>query len=238
MFEFNIQKLVKKTSTYIRRKDNFSSIQSKLIMNLFDWRKICFIYFGFYSIFFSKIIRDMWKKDLLSYRTSVIKKLFNNNSLNDKKRCFKVNIEKNEWDRLKKGISGKRKRFNSEFTTFFNQRLFSNGLNCVFVCVSNWFSKDNSRKKTSNFWAGKYKCKHCNKIAQAVITHEGLSNVILKVKTDGGYDHKYFPSCLRVTGEKRKKLAQSIFEKGHLVVQAESFLENKFKQKRGKQSQF
>lgn len=235
MFEFNIKKLIKKTSTYINGRNN-STIQSKILLTFFDWRRVCFLYFGFFSVFFSRIIRDMWKKDHLKYRSSVVEKLFQNTSkIVEKKTNFSIKISESDWKRLQKGISGvldKRKRFKSAFTSFINKKFFSKGINCVFVCISNWFAKENSRKKSSNFWNGKYKCKHCNKIAKLSIAKESFSNIILKVNTNGGYEHEYFSFCQRVIGKKREKLTQSIFEKGHLLVQAETFLDKKLR-KRG-----
>lgn len=177
----------------------------------------------------------MWNQDLLSYRSLVLKKLFNSSSqIKNGKKFYKLKITNGVWERLKKSVSGERKRFKAEFTNFLNEKLNSKGLNCTFFCISNWFCKENSRKKSCNVWSGKYKCKFCSKIANACIGPKKFTNVILKVKTNGGYDHEFIQSSMRVTGKKREKITQSIFEKGHLVVQAENYLESKFKKKNGK----
>ena len=69
------------------------------------------------------------------------------NSIDKHDNCLEINISSNEWNNLKKFISGKRKRLLVGFDNFLTKKLQTmHNFSCCLKRISNWFKSENSRK--------------------------------------------------------------------------------------------
>lgn len=175
------------------------------------WGKLCFKFFGTYSLKDSMYLYTAWKRDVSSYKTKVIQenqlkrqKTFSFEFSNDEQKLFHSMIT---------NFRNERKSFNSDFSTFLTQKIRILGSNCLLKCEYNWFRKENSRKY-GDFWSGKYSCSICNKTFKMRWIREDLNTIIFEGILSNDHSIEALKKVNHIRGEKRKALAHEIVAKG------------------------
>jgi hypothetical protein len=196
------------------------------------WGQICLKVYGFYDFLKSLQIQMWWKRNYQNLKERVETALKNkepqetisNKNIKEEiiENHLEIEFDANEKKNLVKLISSTgfagRRFLLTEFTKLLSQKLNLMGINCTLNCLSNWFKKDQSRKKNVPAWKGNYQCINCMckiKFCASIDTFDN-EKLILHLKWSGFCQHEKVHNYTqkRCTGEERKLMAMKLMSNG------------------------
>lgn len=190
--------------------------------------RLCSKFFGSYTFKNSMYLSTIWKRNKSEFKKRVKEQFLALKS--DKKEHLDIDInqsEKNQIENLIVTFGDGRKRLSADFTNFVSKKLQANGIKCWLKCNSNWFLKENGRKK-GDFWSGKYSCIECSSIYKLRIKKLPIEKIEVETILDLSSHQEFIEKKTnRISGEKRKILAQEIVSKGVGNFKTENFLSEK-----------
>lgn len=219
-----IDVIVSKTVDYL--------IENKIIpCNLVDtyrgentlWGQLCSKIFGVYEFVNSLYIRTLWTRNTKSFRTRVMDQYRLKKSSSAQKVILLTDKDKKKirsFIMLSK--TQNRRRFNTSFCDFVSKKLQVLGILCWLKYGSNWFRKEDGRKR-GDFWNGIFPCIECNNSFRLRINSPTFDEIIVDL-VNYKQNHQEFVDKRkkRIVGEKRKLLAEKIKSMGITNFRAEN----------------
>jgi hypothetical protein len=173
-------------------------------------------------------ICSWWNCDTYEFSSLIREKLKNKDKELDK--AHSLILSNIEWKKAVECISGQgREYFKTDFDVILSKKLQEKGFNCWLSNSYNWFKKQNSRKKNSNFWSGLYYCcyQKCGEF-EAFIKNEPNfnSDVVVFLTARNIVDHEKLSKKIQVRGTRRNKLLNSIMMLGSDSARSNAIISN------------
>ena len=225
----NIDELVETTVEFLKN-ENLSPLDLNRSARGADniLGRLCSKFFGEYSLKNSMYISTIWKRNQFQYQNRVIKS-FKEGLIENDKPNLEISLDKPDLKLLESLIvtfSEGRKRFSAEFSNFISKKIQSKGIKCWLSVHSNWFRKENSRKN-GDYWSGKFSCICCTNTFKMWIESSQMEKINVERIIDNNSHSEYIQEPKnRISGEKRKLMAQEISSKGVSNFRAENFLKD------------
>ena len=211
------------------------SLNLSRICNYSILDQICSEYFG-NTDYKNKIrVFKIWERNVNNFTTEVNLRLSANFNKNHH---FQINISKKEWfDQIEKNkVSyNERNKFNSDFADYLSNKLqCEKKLKCWLKFTSNWFKKQNSKKKKAPLWKGVLECidANCSNKFNAIIENNHTLEKFKYIKIDifpdiNNKNHENFIQKIsRCTGFNREQTAKDLINLGITNVESNNIIYN------------
>ena len=110
-----------------------------------------------------------------------------------------------------------------------NNKLQEKGFNCYFKCNYNWFKQQTNFANSGLIdWNGLYNCiePNCSSFIKPKIYCQPIENIVIQVSYCISNQHNRIKKNIRISGNERKALAQTLKSEGVLNFACRNNFEN------------